>query len=270
MKIRDYLNEKLITLGNKRPAYNNVVFLAGGAGSGKGFIKDKLLGIEGKSLDVDAIKKLAMGSIKFAKKVKDETGYDIKTMDLRKPENVSLLHGILKDYDLVDKRYDALFKSIALKPDNKPNIIFDVTLASITKLYNHSVDIEMMGYDKKNVHLVWIINDFRVALEQNKNRDRIVPEDILIDTHKGAASTMRSIIDMGPSLKKYIDGDVWLVFNKIFVDIKLARSEEGGEYVTDINYFKIKEVGKPIKSFDEISDEIKQKIHSYVPKINVW
>jgi ABC-type lipoprotein export system ATPase subunit len=66
MKIREYLNEKLITLGNKRPSYNNIVIISGGSGSGKSFVKDKLLGIEGKSLDVDALKKLAMGSIKFA------------------------------------------------------------------------------------------------------------------------------------------------------------------------------------------------------------
>lgn len=41
---REYLNnlgmicEKVITLGDKRPKYNNVIIMAGGAGSGKSFV----------------------------------------------------------------------------------------------------------------------------------------------------------------------------------------------------------------------------------------
>jgi len=128
-----------------------------------------------------------------------------------------------------------------------------------------------MGYDKKDIHIVWVINDFKVALKQNRERDRMVPEDILIDTHSGASTTMRKIIDMGPSIKQYMDGDIWFVFNKIFVDIKIAKSENGGEYVTDVNYIKVKEAGKNVMSYDKISDNIKQKIYDYTPKrVKSW
>jgi hypothetical protein len=60
MKFKSYINEALITLANKRPKYNNIVILAGGAGSGKGFINTNLLGIEGKTFDVDEIKRLGL------------------------------------------------------------------------------------------------------------------------------------------------------------------------------------------------------------------
>ena len=239
--------------------------------SGKGFIASKLIGIEGKVLDVDAVKKLAVGSIKLAKRIKDETGYDIKNFDLKNPDNVTLLHKILQDYDIIDKKNHALFTSIMTKTHDKPNLIFDVTLKSITKLHNIVSDVEYMGYDKKDIHIVWVINDFKVALKQNRERDRMVPEDILIDTHSGASTTMRKIIDMGPSIKQYMDGDIWFVFNKIFVDIKIAKSENGGEYVTDVNYIKVKEAGKNVMSYDKISDNIKQKIYDYTPKrVKSW
>ncbi len=48
--------EKLIGIGGENfPKFNQIVFLAGGAGSGKGYILHNLLGIEGKILDVDEI-----------------------------------------------------------------------------------------------------------------------------------------------------------------------------------------------------------------------
>ncbi|UQJ94980.1 hypothetical protein IANJMKHF_00074 [Klebsiella phage CPRSA] len=57
------LTEALITFGGRAyPKFGQVVILAGGAGSGKGFTLEKLLGIEGITLDVDALKKLVMGS----------------------------------------------------------------------------------------------------------------------------------------------------------------------------------------------------------------
>jgi hypothetical protein len=90
------LQEKLITFGKKAyPKFGNVVILAGGAGSGKGFQLEKLLGIEGKVFDVDHLKQLAIKSEMFAKRIKDETGQDIKNYDLKNPDNVSKLHDVL-------------------------------------------------------------------------------------------------------------------------------------------------------------------------------
>jgi len=58
MKFKDYLqlDEVLLTFGRKRPRFNQVIVLAGGAGSGKGFVIDNLLGVDAKVMDVDQIK----------------------------------------------------------------------------------------------------------------------------------------------------------------------------------------------------------------------
>ena len=83
LSYKEYINEALITFGGKAyPKFGQVVILQGGGGSGKGFIKDKLLGIEGWVYDVDRLKTLAINSKLFANKVKEETGVDLKKMDL--------------------------------------------------------------------------------------------------------------------------------------------------------------------------------------------
>jgi hypothetical protein len=68
----DILLEKLITFGGQAyPNFGNVVIMAGGAGSGKGFVKDNLVGMEGFVFDVDELKTLAAKTPMIIKKIKD-------------------------------------------------------------------------------------------------------------------------------------------------------------------------------------------------------
>lgn len=273
LSFNQFVNEKLITFGKSAyPKFGHVVIISGGAGSGKGFQKSSLFGIEGKVLDVDALKELAIKSEKFAKKVKDETGHDLKTFDLKNPENVSKIHEILSDvFNLIKKNEKALFASIlTAAPDRKPNLIFDVTLKDRKKLESITRNVKELGYDPKNIHIVWVVNKIDVAIEQNKARSRVVPEEILLDTHEGAAVTMKNILDMGDKLKQYLDGSIYLSFNAVGVDTKIEKSGRGGSYVKDANYIKVKEQGKPQLSSNDLGDEIYQKIKSYVPKMNNW
>ena len=269
---QDVLNEKLITFGGKAyPKFGNTVLLAGGAGSGKGFVKDKLMGIEGQVYDVDEVKQLAMKSKKINQMAKEQTGYDISKFDLKKPEDVSTLHGILDEtLNVIDKRKLSRYASILTAPaDRKPNLIFDVTLKNLNKLRSITSDIESLGYKKDLSHLVWVINDYNVAKAQNKERNRQVPEEILMDTHRGAAQTAKDILDMGKDIKKYIDGDIWYAFNKRGVDSTIAKSDKGGSYIKDANYIKVKEAGKDINK-DKVTKEVQNKIAGYVPPSNYW
>jgi hypothetical protein len=50
------LLEKLITFGGQAyPKFGNIIIMAGGAGSGKGFVLGTLVGAEGKVFDVDEL-----------------------------------------------------------------------------------------------------------------------------------------------------------------------------------------------------------------------
>ena len=269
------LLEKLITFGGKAyPKFGNIVIMAGGAGSGKGFVLGKLVGIEGKVLDVDELKTLASKTPAIIKRVKSELGVDLPDLakSLKDPENVGKLHSIMGDYLQLDRRREkALYTSIlAADPERKPNIIFDVTLKDLPKLEKIAREAAMLGYDKKNIHIVWVVNDIEVAQQQNKARARTVPSEILVNTHRGAANTMGDIINMGTRLKKYMDGDIVFAFNKVGVDASLAKSGKGGSYVKDANYFYVKKQGKAPTSVDQLDKDIRRKIASYVPKNVDW
>lgn len=267
------LDEALITFGGKAyPKFGQVVILAGGAGSGKGFTLEKLLGIEGITLDVDALKKLVMGSTKLAAEIKAKTGHDVKTMNLKNPDNVATLHHVIADvFNVSNKNQARVYAGIAAAPeDRKPNLIFDVTLKSMSKLASIARDVETLGYQKENIHIVWVMNDVHIAMQQNLKRDRVVPKEILMDTHEGAALTMAKILNMGDSLKQYMDGDIWISFNKVGIDSDIKKSDKGGMFVVKSNYIKVKAKGKPSKSVEQLDNEIVAKVKAYAPKTDTW
>jgi hypothetical protein len=271
--LKDQISEKLITFGGKAyPKFGQIVILAGGAGSGKGFVLSNLLGIEGNTMDVDALKALAIGSEKFAKRVKDETGQDIKNFNLRKPENVSKLHEILADiYGITKANERRIFASALAAPsDRKPNLIFDVTLKDMSKLEKITRNVSELGYDKSNIHLVWVVNDVNVAMKQNRERSRVVPEEILMATHEGASLTMRKLVDADTKLSRYMDGDIWFAFNKVGVDTDFVKSDRGGSYIADANYVQIKKKGRRPMRFEEIGDRLLTKINYYTPDLKTW
>ena len=281
------LMEKLITFGGKAyPKFGNIVVMAGGAGSGKGFVLSNLVGLEGKVFDVDELKTLASKTPVIQKRIKDEMGVDLADLasNLKNPENVGKLHAIMGDYLKLDKRKEkAFYTSILTAPaDRKPNIIFDMTFKELRKLEKVARDAEMLGYEKKNIHIVWVVNDIEVAKAQNLKRSRTVPTEILVNTHRGAANTMGDIINMGKELKKYMDGDIVFAFNKVGVDASLVKSDQGGEkigmkgktkggsYVKDAEYIYVKKQGKEPISVDKLDADVRRKIASYVPKNVDW
>lgn len=276
------LLEKLITFGGKAyPKNGQVVILAGGAGSGKGFNISHLLGIEGKVFDVDALKHAIIDSEHLADKVKEKTGIDVKKLNLRHPEDVKTLHQALSDPAFAyDKKHQTqAFAALAtIKFDtieHKPNLIFDVTLKDTTKFMNIASRVQMLGYPKENIHIVWVVADVEVAKAQNLERDRVVPEDILVQTHEGVALTMKKLISDAAYLQKYMDGDMWIVFSGR-QEAHLKTGPLGGGFITGAKYYKIKVKGKkpmsPLELTKIVVDDtdIVSKIRKMTPKINTW
>jgi hypothetical protein len=271
----EILMEKLITFGGKAyPNFGNVVIMAGGAGSGKGFVLSNLVGLEGKVMDVDSLKLASAKSPLIRKRVKAETGMDIEAIasNLKDPENVGKLHDIIANVLQLDTRKEKVLMRgvLAAAPDRKPNLVFDTTLKDLQKLGNLSRMLTNVGYDKKNIHIVWVVNDIEVAKAQNLRRSRTVPAEILVNTHRGASQTMADIVNMGSTLKRYMDGDIVFAFNKVGVDADLKVSGGGGSFLKDAKYFYAKRQGKPATPVDKLEKDIKAKISSYVPKAVTW
>jgi hypothetical protein len=287
----DDLEEKLIVLGKGAyPKFGTVVIMAGGAGSGKGFIKERLLGVEGFVFDVDDMKKLAQKTAPIVKKVQDELGVDISKLNLKEPENVSKLHEIISDFLGLDKnKMSTLYKSILTAPlGRKPNIIFDVTLKDLYKLNNITREVKKLGYQNEDIHIVWVVNDIEVAKAQNAGRDRVVPVEILINTHRGVSQTMHDIIGMGKDLEKYMNGSIVIAFNKVNVDSAIEAStlnhdtklvpaktdKKGrvikGSFIKEALYIYVKKAGRSVASLSDINKDLRAKIASYVPPGVSW
>lgn len=286
------LQEKLITFGGKAyPKFNQVVVLAGGAGSGKGFVLSNIMGIEGKTFDVDAIKKAVQNSVKAKAMVLKDFGVDVSELNLKDPENVRKLHALLAQTKLLKGNQEALFANLETlqgKNERLPNLIFDVTLKDAKKLTKISSEVVALGYQKEDIHLVWVINDINMARSQNATRDRVVPEDILLDTHVGANKTVLDLIQDSDNLRKFMDGDIWFAFNKFKVDANMKKSSDvkfkdaevsgvlstkrvgQGAFIKDAVTLKVKAKGKATNGKSDISTRLLRKIKEYVPNSFEW
>ena len=260
------LQEALITFGGKPyPKFGNIVILAGGAGSGKGFIRDKLLGIEGKVLDADQLKQLVITCNAFDKKFQKEYQYSLSELDLGNPPDVSNLHEFVASQKLENRRNDALALSLLELPDDRlPNLIFDTTLKDLYKLQSISNLANELGYAKENISIVWVVTQFEVAKQQNITSEQRVPDKELEYTYFSVAQTMNFLLHRSEALQAHVDGDVWVVFNVKGVDSEFVQSEFGGGYMDNVNYFHIKERGQVV----DLPADVEEILYSYADSIS--
>jgi hypothetical protein len=251
----EQLDEKLITYNNRKP-YGQVVFLAGGAGSGKGFAGSNFLDSAGfKVRDVDEMKKQLqvlnrLGKItvkdilnKYGKNIKPsdlevinrvfntETPsggkQTIRNLNLKNPDHVMTLHLLVKAMGIKDKSLENMLGA-ASNPETLPNIMFDITAKDLSDITDVLPQLKDAGYKPENIHLTWILTNYVTALQQNASRERMVPEDILLKTHEGAANTVWSLVTR--ALPKGMNGRADVVLN----------NPENTVYYTDADGNKIK------------------------------
>jgi hypothetical protein len=252
------LNEKQI-LFNGGKKYGQIVFLAGGAGSGKGFaIKNFLQGNDFKIRDVDEWK---LGFLKL----NDTKGRfpELSGLNLRNPKDVFKLHMAVKDAGIKDKTLDGLLSDVS--QDRLPNIIFDITLKELGDITEVLPKLQEVGYDSRNIHIVWVLTNYRVAVTNNAGRDRVVPEDILLKTHEGAAKTMYQIV--AGSIPSGIDGKVAVILNNrentVFFD---RPNSTGDKVIKDFTYLTIKQEGKAPVKRKEVQQQVFDWIKDNIPK----
>jgi len=234
----EQLDEKLITYNNRKP-YGQVVFLAGGAASGKGFAGSNFLDSAGfKVRDVDEMKKqlqvlnrlgkLTVDDIlkKYGNKIKPKDmeivnkvfntelpkggKQTLRNLNLKNPDHVATLHFLVKAMGIKDKSLENMLAATN-NPETLPNIMFDITAKDLSDITDVLPLLKKAGYDSKNVHLTWVLTNYVTAMESNKGRERMVPEDILLKTHEGASNTVWSLVTR--ALPKGMNGRVDVILN---------------------------------------------------------
>lgn len=192
---------KTVTFGNNTyPKANWAVILAGGSGSGKGYVISHKIAIDAKIIDVDQLKKLYTIAAKKGKTIKDDRDYDFKN-----PEDVGALHDIVDKKAYKEKIEDMFYASHV--NGNRPNIIYDITGSKADKLKNLGKMLKDMGYQ---VSLVWVLTNRQVAMMRNLCRARVVPAEIFHETHNKVNQNVFPFLQSTDA--KYYD-EAWVVFN---------------------------------------------------------
>lgn len=287
------LYEKALNIGGKSamPKTNQAVILAGGAGSGKGMVLNNILNIpNAKIFDVDKLKTdiLTLRPKSMADAFLKQTGKKLEQIDLGSPEDVALMHKFVADNKLDKKVIQQFFIANGdVWPDGtpkpqknpyKPNVVFDVTLKDEKKMFDLCSMLQFYGWDKKDIHLVWILNDFEIASVQNQERTRKVPEKIFNQTHVGASNTMREILVNFEKFAGCMDGEIWIVPNKRSVDnvFEFKGKNKDGKPILSLKLYtamKVKDRGKKVLDPDilmqkRIKDDgpmLSDIVNKYVP-----
>lgn len=294
---RDYeaeeLIEKQIIYGNNAK-YGQIVFIAGGAGSGKGFaIKNFMNGDMFKVRDVDELK-LAFQKLdnlgkftiqdlmdKYGNKMSEtdrsiiqsniiDKGITMKDLNLKNPQHVFSLHILVKATGAKDKTLDLLLdrKNEAVLP----NIIFDTTLADLGDIEAYVPKLLEVGYKAKDIHITWVLTNYEIAIKNNKSRARVVPDDILLKTHKGAAGTIFNMVRSG--MPKDVDGGLYVILNNpentvFVVDPKTGehyKTASGKKVVSSFTYITLKKPGSGIVNTKDVQDQLYSWIRDNVPQ----
>ena len=265
LSFRQYLEEKLIMYAQGK-RYGQVVFLAGGAGSGKGFaITNFMEGEKFKIRDVDEWKKALM-------KLADTRDMypEIKGLKLKNPKDVYKIHMFVKKKNIKDKSLDLLLRDA--NTNRLPNIMFDITMKDASDIGDIIPKLTEAGYAAKDIHLTWVLTNYAVAIVNNRNRERVVPEDIMLLSHEGAATNMYDVVK--GKLPRGLNGGVRVVLNNRENTIawtdpdtkKPMKTSQGDIIVQDFTYLTFKKEGKSIGPEADVKRQLLGWIAANVPK----
>jgi hypothetical protein len=270
------LYEKLVVFGGGAK-YGQIVFMSGGAGSGKGFASKSFMESEKfKIRDVDEWKKAFLALAKLKGRNPEIANYD-----LRNPKDVGKLHLFVKNKRIHDKSFKNITLDLLLsdlKADRLPNIIFDITGKDISDFQDSMPYLMDAGYDPKNIHLAWVLTDFKVSYTANVTRDRVVPADVFLDTHKGASKTMQYLLDNN-RMPRGADGRFVVILNNRdnTIVFKTGETYKGGRVdlknqkkiddagVQGFYYLTVKDAGKPFRPESSWKEELHNQIVKNVP-----
>ena len=255
------LQEKLILINNGKK-YGQIVFLAGGAGSGKGFARDNFMeGEKFKIRDVDEWKKTFLKINKLTGKYPE-----LKGLDLKKPEDVSTLHKFILKMGIKDKVMDAMLSQLKNK-ETLPNLMFDITFNDIKKVKPMLPQLLNAGYNPANIHIVWVLQKYSIALKQNKGRERIVPDDIMFSTHEDSGQTLYDLLAGKSKTLIQANGSIHVILNnpKNTIFFKNEKDTEK-KVIKDFKYLTLKKRGKPLLKQHIVMKELFFWIMQSIPK----
>jgi hypothetical protein len=190
-------------------------------------------------------------------------------LDLKTPTHVYILHVLIRATDVKNKTLDLMLTGA--EKGQLPNLIFDSTFKEVEDMTSVLPKLFDAGYQPKDIHVSWVLTNYQIAIKNNKSRARVVPEDILLATHAGAAQTVYNLVTtaMPPS----VQGGIYVILNNpentIFIvdpkTNKAYKDKKGNPVIKDFKYLTLKEPGKPAKKELDVKKQLLTWIKDNVP-----
>jgi len=179
---KPFLEEDILNEGARDPGIFKAIFLAGGPGSGKSFVAQKLFGIPEKiNVSKTGLKMVNQDSEleMLLKKYFGTTDIDNMPDELFQDLTGVDKQGKPVDYDTSGLRRfakDLSQERLRLYTKGKLGVIIDGTGHKFSKIKKRRKELMDMGYD---TYMVFVNTNLDVAMERNEKRDRVVPASIV-------------------------------------------------------------------------------------------
>jgi len=190
-------------------------------------------------------------------------------------KNISFLRLLSNMLVLFDKQI--LVRGRAATNAFRPNLLVEMigSKSSIEWYVKH------LNYRPEDTHLIWVVSNIDQAYKSNLKRSRNLAKDTLVKSHLSAYNNLITLFNEDST---YIGGEIWIVFNPgkdvpKFVpdknsDISAKQqfknfnefSRKNKDFENDVEYFKIKDVGKEIFSSFTFSGEKKKQFFDLLKK----
>lgn len=221
-----YLDEAYIS-PNNGAKYGQIIFLVGGAASGKSTAIRKFIDFATyKTINPDDVKDL----MRRASEKGIEGFQDLIGVDPQTPEGAAAYHSKMNQMKLSSRMSKRLTLDPNRSPEAYPNLLFDRTFSFAGEIEKISKSLIRYGYKPENIHIVYVFTDVNIALKRNRERSRTLADDIIVQSAKGAK---RNFIDLLFQRMKAapVNGDFFMVANDRVIPIKKSgkRVDRSGD-----------------------------------------
>ena len=163
--------QQYITEGVYDPSIFKAFFLGGGPGSGKSWVSARTLsGMGLKVIDSDAA---FVSKLKREKLTLNFASHDEKEIIAR---------------DKIRSRSKQIAgMQLGMALEGRLGLIIDSTARDVEKISTQAANLRKIGYD---IHMVFVNTTLEVALERNRSRPRVLPDAVVINSHKQIQKNM--------------------------------------------------------------------------------
>jgi hypothetical protein len=143
-----------------------------------------------------------------------------KDIDPHSAEGAQELHQFILKTKLSSKR-SKLVTAPGVGRSVLPNILYDRTFSFAGEFKKISQNLIKAGYKSENIHIVFVFTDVDVAIQRNKERERTLPDDVIVQSAQGAKARFTELF-FGRAKGAVVNGDWYIIFKGGSMQVKKA------------------------------------------------